>query len=260
MLRQRWKFLAGFDITATPSVTDGIVYFPSWNGNLYAVSARNEALIWQRNLGQLTGIPPTGQTVNVTVSRATPMVAGDLLIVGIFGPAFVVAVVETLYFIDLNDLHHRVHYIYNSTVTRATGQLVWTTRLDPGPSSIVTASGTVYRRGFYVGVSSLEELLPAAQCCTFRGSLVKMDVRTGRIIWQTYTLPDNGGRLEVIPGQLFGAAAPASTPYDAVSTLEPATFILLRKMFSSARPGRTIERRRLPSRISVSGRMYTLIH
>ncbi|KAL8533885.1 hypothetical protein ACS0TY_010063 [Phlomoides rotata] len=83
-----------------------------------------------------------------------------------------------------------------------------------------------------------------------------MDVRTGRIIWQTYTLPDNGGRL----GGYSGAAAPASTPYDAVSTLEPATFILLRKMFSSARPGRTIERRRLPSRISVSGRMYTLIH
>ncbi|KAL8533884.1 hypothetical protein ACS0TY_010062 [Phlomoides rotata] len=45
MLRQRWKFLAGFDITATPSVADGVVYFPSWNVNLYAVSARNEALI-----------------------------------------------------------------------------------------------------------------------------------------------------------------------------------------------------------------------
>ncbi|KAL0358052.1 UNVERIFIED_CONTAM: hypothetical protein Scaly_1490900 [Sesamum calycinum] len=120
LLRQKWKFLAGFDITATPAVADGVVYFPSWNGNLYAVSALSGALIWKQSLGSLTGIPPTGQSVNATVSRATPVVAGDLLIVGIYGPAYVVA------------------------VRRATGQLVWSTLVDPGPLSVVTASGTVY--------------------------------------------------------------------------------------------------------------------
>lgn len=56
----------------------------------------------------------------MTVSRSTPVVADDLLIVGIYGPAYVVA------------------------VTRATGQLVWSTRLDPAPLGQVTASGTVY--------------------------------------------------------------------------------------------------------------------
>ncbi|GFP86165.1 outer membrane protein assembly factor bamb [Phtheirospermum japonicum] len=121
LLKQRWKFLAGFDITATPSVANGMVYFPSWNGNLYAVNAYNGALVWQQNIGQLTGIPPTGVPVNVTVSRSTPVVAGDLLIVGIYGPAYVVA------------------------VTRATGRLVWSTRLDPRPLALVTASGTVYK-------------------------------------------------------------------------------------------------------------------
>ncbi|KAK4429964.1 hypothetical protein Salat_1297100 [Sesamum alatum] len=184
LLRQKWKFLAGFDITATPAVADGVVYFPSWNGNLYAVCAWSGALIWKQSLGPLTGIPPTGQSVNVTVSRATPVVAGDLLLVGIYGLAYVVA------------------------VRRATGQLVWSTLVDPGPLSIVTASGTVYMGGFYVGVSSLEELLPAGQCCTFRGSLVKLDVRTGKILWQTYTLPDNGGKL----GGYSGAAIWGSSP------------------------------------------------
>lgn len=121
LLKQRWKFLAGFDITATPSVADGVVYFPSWNGNLYAVDATTGTLIWQRNIGQLTGIPPTRRTVNVTVSRATPVVADDLLLVAIYGPAYVVA------------------------VTRSTGALVWSTLLDPGPLSLVTASGTPYR-------------------------------------------------------------------------------------------------------------------
>ncbi|PIN25332.1 Polyvinyl alcohol dehydrogenase (cytochrome) [Handroanthus impetiginosus] len=202
LLRQRWKFLAGFDITATPSVAGRVVYFPSWNGNLYAVDAGNGRLIWKQSLGQLTGIPPTGRYVNVTVSRSTPVVAGDLLLVGIYGPAYVVA------------------------VRRATGQLVWTSLLDPGPLSLITQSGTFYNglvhiempyntmflrqaRAFYVGVSSLEELLPAGQCCTFRGSMVKLDVRTGKILWQTYTLPDNGGRLGGYSGAAIWGSSPA---------------------------------------------------
>ncbi|KAG8366311.1 hypothetical protein BUALT_Bualt17G0066200 [Buddleja alternifolia] len=184
LMRLRWKFLAGFDITATPAVADGAVYFPSWNGNIYAVNAVNGNLIWKQDIGQLTGIPPSGRYGNATVSRATPVVAGDLLIVGIYGPGYVIA------------------------LRRATGQLVWSTLVDPGPLSVITQSGTVYRREFYVGVSSLEELLPAGQCCVFRGSLVKMDLRTGRILWQTYTLPDNGGNL----GGYSGAAIWGSSP------------------------------------------------
>lgn len=58
-----------------------------------------------------------------------------------------------------------------------------------------------------MGVSSLEELLPATQCCTFRGSLVKLNVRTGAIQWQTYTLPDNGGRLGGYSGAAIWEAA-----------------------------------------------------
>ncbi|KAL2546867.1 Polyvinylalcohol dehydrogenase [Forsythia ovata] len=61
---------------------------------------------------------------------------------------------------------------------------------------------------FYVGVSSLEVLLPAGQCCTFRGSLVKLDIRNGKILWQTYTLPDNGGKL----GGYLGAVIWGSSP------------------------------------------------
>lgn len=59
-----------------------------------------------------------------------------------------------------------------------------------------------------MGASSLEELLPAGQCCTFRGSLVKLDIRNGNILWQTYTLPDNGGIL----GGYSGAAIWGSSP------------------------------------------------
>ncbi|XP_027096818.2 uncharacterized protein [Coffea arabica] len=194
-LRLKWRFIAGFDISATPAVANGVVYFPSWNGFLYAVRADNGALIWKQNLGTLTGLPPVGAIVNVTVSRSTPTVAGDLLICGVYGPAVVVA------------------------VRRLTGELVWLTRLDPRPLAQITASGTFYSGAYYVGVSSLEELLPAQQCCTFRGSMVKLDARTGTILWQTYTIPDNGGKL----GGYSGAAIWGSSP--AIDTLRGLVYV-----------------------------------
>lgn len=119
-LRLRWSFYAGKDISATPAVANGVVYFPSWNGYLYAVNAFNGALIWEQNLSKLTGLSGTGIVVNVTVSRSTPTIAGDLLIVGIYGPVVVVA------------------------VSKSNGRLVWSTQLDPRPRSQITMSGSFY--------------------------------------------------------------------------------------------------------------------
>ncbi|KAJ6871717.1 hypothetical protein NC652_037162 [Populus alba x Populus x berolinensis] len=156
-LRLKWTFFAGKDISATPAIANGVVYFPSWNGFLYAVNAFNGALIWKQNLGQLTGLNGTGIVVNVSVSRSTPTIADDLLLVGIYGPAVVIA------------------------VTRATGRLVWSTQLDPRPRAQITQSGTFYDGAFYVGVSSLEVGLPANQCCTFRGIMAKLNGKQPRI-------------------------------------------------------------------------------
>lgn len=60
-----------------------------------------------------------------------------------------------------------------------------------------------------MGVSSLEEGLPASQCCTFRGSVAKLDVRTGAVLWRTYMLPDNGGRLNGYSGAAVWGSSPA---------------------------------------------------
>ncbi|KAH8484688.1 hypothetical protein H0E87_026443 [Populus deltoides] len=184
-LRLKWTFFAGKDISATPAIANGVVYFPSWNGFLYAVNAFNGALIWKQNLSQLTGLNGTGIVVNVTVSRSTPTIADDLLLVGIYGPAVVIA------------------------VARASGRLVWSTQLDPRPRAQITQSGTFYNGAFYVGVSSLEVGLPANQCCTFRGSMAKLNVRTGTTIWRTYTLPDNEGQLGGYSGAAIWGSSPA---------------------------------------------------
>ncbi|OMO82403.1 Quinonprotein alcohol dehydrogenase-like-superfamily [Corchorus olitorius] len=151
---------------------------------LTEVNAFNGGLIWKQNLSELTGLTGTGVVSNATVSRSTPTVAGDLLIVGIYGPAVVIA------------------------VSRLNGRLVWSTKLDPRPRVLITGSGTVYDGNFYVGVSSLEEGLPPEQCCSFRGSVARLALRTGAISWQTYMLPDNGGKL----GGYSGAAVWGSSP------------------------------------------------
>ncbi|XP_022741889.1 uncharacterized protein LOC111293407 [Durio zibethinus] len=185
-LRLKWKFNAGRDITATPAIFDGTVYFPSWDGYLYAVKESDGSLIWKQNLQHLTGINSTRvvANVNVTVSRTTPTIADDLLIIGISGPAYVVA------------------------VKQSNGQLVWTTQLDKNPSGVITMSGTYFKGNFYVGTSSQEEELSVEECCIFRGSFVKINAQTGKILWQTFMLPDNFGKR----GEYAGAAIWGSSP------------------------------------------------
>ncbi|KAK9090675.1 hypothetical protein Sjap_023852 [Stephania japonica] len=227
-LQLKWKFFAGKDITATPAIFDGVLYFPSWNGNVYAVRAKDGSLVWEKNLSELTGLNATGLIANTnsTVARATPTIAGDLLIVGIYGPAVVIA------------------------MERANGKLVWLTKVDDHPLALITMSGTAYNGllflvpphilhlmelslhspviptaglniasnysfdslhillGFYVGTSSFEEGASVQDCCVFRGSLAKLDIRTGAIIWKTHVLPDNGGK----PGGYAGAAIWGSSP------------------------------------------------
>ncbi|XP_052485616.1 uncharacterized protein LOC105778798 [Gossypium raimondii] len=185
-LRLKWEFIAGKDITATPAIFDGTLYFPSWNGNIYAIKACDGSLVWEKNLEELTGLNATGFIVNVnwTVARATPTIADDLLIIGISGPAIVIA------------------------VERITGELVWSTQLDNHPAGIITMSGTYYKGHFYVGTSSAESGVSIEQCCTFRGSFAKLDVRSGKVLWQTFTLPDNFGQT----GGYAGAAVWGSSP------------------------------------------------
>lgn len=123
ILSLKWEFYAGKDISATPAIYNGAIYFPSWNGYIYAVNAFDGSLIWKQYLQNLTAIPPTGTFANVTdtVSRSTPTVAEDKLIIAINGPSYVIA------------------------VKRATGQLLWSTKLDNNSLSIVTMSGTFFQ-------------------------------------------------------------------------------------------------------------------
>ncbi|PKI36856.1 hypothetical protein CRG98_042805 [Punica granatum] len=172
-LSLRWKFFAGKDISATPAVADGAVYFPSWNGFLYAVNAFTGDLFWRQNLSEITGLQGTGLTVNVTVSRSTPTVAGNLLIVPIYGPAVVIA------------------------VTRWIGRLVWLTMIDPRPITLAGPGGeegggqwgaaTDVRRVYtnIVNSNRLSFRLAPSNQTTTAGAWVALDANSGEILWST---------------------------------------------------------------------------
>jgi polyvinyl alcohol dehydrogenase (cytochrome) len=78
-------------------------------------------------------------------------------------------------------------------VNAITGALVWKTKVEDHPAALITGAPTLYSGILYVPVSSKEEVTgsPSAyQCCTFRGSVVALDITTGKQIWKSYTIPE----------------------------------------------------------------------
>jgi polyvinyl alcohol dehydrogenase (cytochrome) len=89
-------------------------------------------------------------------------------------------------------------------VDRQTGTLRWITQVDAHPAAIITGSPVVFDGVVYIGVSSSEETLaginPAYPCCSFRGSVVALDAKSGAMLWKTFDVPDNGGRTDQYSG------------------------------------------------------------
>jgi polyvinyl alcohol dehydrogenase (cytochrome) len=81
----------------------------------------------------------------------------------------------------------------------ATGKLLWKTKVENFPVARITGSPTFHRGRLYVPVASAEEgsgALPTYECCKFRGSVVALNAETGKVVWKSYTIPE-----EAIPTQ-----------------------------------------------------------
>ncbi len=72
-LAPKWTFTTGGDVSARAAVVDGVVYFPDWGGNLYAVNADSGQLIWSHQLSDY------GLAAG-TVSRTSPTVADGVAV------------------------------------------------------------------------------------------------------------------------------------------------------------------------------------
>lgn len=166
-LTPKWVFNTGGDVSATPAVDQTSVYFPDWAGNLYAADKFTGEMLWQTSIPAVTGIPGDK-------ARATPAVTEDKLIIGTQGPFGGGGIVLAF--------------------DKFTGELLWATVADTHPAAIITQSATVFDGKVFVGVSSQEEalaaLIPGYPCCSFRGSMLALDLNTGAILWKTYMAPE----------------------------------------------------------------------
>src|ERR1700675_4110967 len=178
-LNPKWVFTTGGDVSATPTVDGDAVYFPDWAGNLFAVKKDTGRLIWSHKISEYDG-------VNGSVSRVSPAVDGNQVIIGDIP--------------NSRQAHNGANVI---SVDRQTGAIQWMTQVDTHPAAIITGSPVVFDGIVYIGVSSSEEGLatnPAYPCCSFRGSVVALDAKTGAIVWKTFDMPDNGGRIDQYSG------------------------------------------------------------
>ncbi|MGH9445405.1 MAG: PQQ-binding-like beta-propeller repeat protein, partial [Terriglobia bacterium] len=175
-LKLKWAF--GFPgawaTFGQPTIFGGRVFAGSEDGHVYSLDAKTGCIYW------IYKSPST-------VKTAVPIGLGGR--VAFFG-----------------DVDGNVY-----AVNAATGSLIWKERVDPHPASRITGSPALFGNKLYVPVSSGEEgaaLDPKYPCCTFRGSVVALDARTGRHIWQAYTIPQPAH----LTGRKNSAGAPLSGP------------------------------------------------
>lgn len=159
-LAVRWALRVGdvANVRAQATVANDRVYVTSEGGSVWALDAERGCQWWRATVNA----PVRTSAVVLTDARG----AAQLLVVG--------------------DATGRVRALDANT-----GATRWTVRVDDHPTAIVTGTPQLHDGVVYVGVSSYESampLQPGYACCTFRGSVVALDARTGAQRWKTSTI------------------------------------------------------------------------
>jgi len=94
------------------------------------------------------------------------------------------------------------------------GKVLWKVEVDDHPHAAITAAPQLYNGRLYVPVSSREESQvgdPRYACCSFRGSVVALETKTGKRLWKTYTVAEKPGPTtkNSVGTQLYGPAGGA---------------------------------------------------
>jgi polyvinyl alcohol dehydrogenase (cytochrome) len=156
-LKLKWAFgyPDNYSAFAQPIVAGGRVFVGSALGMVYSLDSASGCTYWSFDAG-------AGVRTAITI-----------------GPG------NVAYFGDLRANAYAVDAV--------TGKLLWKTTVDDHALSRITGSPTLYQGKLLVPVASRSEWLAADshyECCTFRGSVVALDAKTGKQIWKTYTIAD----------------------------------------------------------------------
>jgi len=161
-LKVKWAFgfrNAGGTVFGQPTIAGGRLFFGSGDGTVYSLDAKTGCVFWTYK-------------APVTVRTAITLGAID----NGHSAAYFGNVKANVYAVDAQN-----------------GELLWKVLVDDHPVARVTGAPKLYQGRVYVPVSSIEEVSagsPKYPCCKFRGSVVALDVKTGKQLWKTYSIPD----------------------------------------------------------------------
>jgi polyvinyl alcohol dehydrogenase (cytochrome) len=183
LLQLKWAF--GFPgrsaAVAQPTIVGGLVFVGGGDREVYALDAKSGCTRWAFK---------TEAVVRTAISFAP--ISGTEQFAVFFGDVRANA------------------YAVNAT----TGALIWKTKVEDHPAARITGAPTLYSGILYVPVSSIEEVTgspPSYECCTFRGSVVALDIATGRQVWKGYTIPEapHPTKRNAMGTQLYGPSGAA---------------------------------------------------
>jgi polyvinyl alcohol dehydrogenase (cytochrome) len=164
-LKLKWAFAipgAASTAWAQPTVVGGKVFLGSDNGFVYALDAKTGCVHWSYEAqGQVR----------------TAVIIGDLK--GVAG---------TRYGAFFGDYRGNVY-----AVDAEAGKQLWVKRVDEHEGAKITGSPVFDKTSgrLFVPVTSWEEVPGVTvtyKCCTFQGSVVALDGKSGSQIWKSYTL------------------------------------------------------------------------
>jgi polyvinyl alcohol dehydrogenase (cytochrome) len=185
-------------ISSTPAIDGRYLYFNDMSGFLTKLDRFTGKLIWKKNYVNDLSVPG----FVVKESRNTPLVKGDLLIVGSN-----MGLTDRLCRLTPGATPSALGCASGDgaivlAIDKHSGKVVWRTKAETHPSSKVTGSISGHGDRIFVPVGNWEEdwaraypnifvepIDPSSHypCCSARGSLVAMDVNTGKILWKRYT-------------------------------------------------------------------------
>ncbi|MBV8278922.1 MAG: PQQ-binding-like beta-propeller repeat protein [Verrucomicrobia bacterium] len=171
-LTEKWRYPTTGDVYGTPAVVDNTIYFGDTSGTFYAMTDKGSVL-W--------------------TSKVQAPITDSALVTN-----------AMVFFGD------QAGNIYG--LDRSTGTQVWQVHPNISGGSIIWASAAWIEDdlgpGIVIGIGSNEPL--ASSFPGFSGSVVRLDPNTGKVVWQTYVIPE----AEQMAGSC-GAGVWSTPTYDA---------------------------------------------
>ncbi len=193
-LQLKWAFgfPGGVEAYSQPTIADGRLFIGDDNSYVYALNASTGCVYW---------------SFEAEAQVRTPLVIGPVTGRG-----------NTKYAAYFGDRKGNVY-----AVDAHNGELLWKYNPEPRVLSHVTGAPVVYEGRVYVGIAGSEEVAsgdPHYPCCTYRGNLSAIDASSGKLIWKSYTIPEEPKprKINSIGTQLWG---PAGASIWSAPTIDP---------------------------------------